>query len=66
MVQNQVESFSSWEELIKGAPEGPVLGPILFNLNDLSYADDTTFHTCDNNLNNLIKRLKHHAFLAIE
>ena len=29
MVQNQVESFSSWEELIKGAPEGPVLGPIL-------------------------------------
>ena len=52
-------------------------GPILFNLylNDLFYlpdftevcnfADDT-FHTCDNDLNNLIKRLEHDAFLAIE
>ena len=67
-------SFSSWEELIKGLPQGCVLGPILFNLylNDLFYlrdftevcnfADDTTFRACDNDLNNLIKRLEHDAF----
>ena len=70
--------FSSWEELIKGKPQGFVLGPILFNLylNDLFYlsdftevcnfADDTKFFACDNDLNNLIKRLEHDAFLAIE
>ena len=46
------------------------------NLNDLFYisdfgevcnsADGRTFHACDNDLNNLIKKLEHDAFLAIE
>ena len=70
-------SSSSQEELINGVPEGSVLGPILFNLylHDLFYlfdftefcnfADDTMFHPCDNDLNNLIKRLEHDAVLAI-
>ena len=46
------------------------------NLNDLFYisdfrkvcssADDRTFHACDNDLKNLIKKLEHDTFLAIQ
>ena len=31
-----------------------------------NFTDDTTFHAYDNDLNNLIKRLEHDAFLAYE
>ena len=62
-------SFSSWSELILGVPQGSVLGSLLFSnyINDLfylteltdvcNYADDTTFHACDLNLDDLIRRL---------
>ena len=30
-----------------------------------SFADDTAFHACDNDLNNLIERLEHDTVLAI-
>ena len=71
-------SFSSWEESIKGVHQKSVLKPLLFNLylNDLFYfadftevcnfADDTTLHGCDNDLNTLIMRLEHGASLAID
>ena len=42
----------------------------MFFLSDFTdlcnFADGTTFHACDMNLNFLIKRLEHDSFLAIE
>ena len=62
-------SFSDYNHLQLGVPQGSVLGPLFFNIyiNDLllsiqktelcNYADDTTIYTCDMHLENVISRL---------
>ena len=64
--------------MIKGISQGSALGSPLFylylnylfrfpNFTEVcNFADDTMCNDCDNDLNNLRKRLEHNAFLADE
>ena len=70
-------SFSLWSTLLKSVPQGSVLRRILFNifLNDLffilknteicNFADDTTPHACDTNLDELLLCLEHDTVLTV-
>ena len=70
------KSFSSWSALLQGAPQGSVLGPILFNiyLNDLFYflscnvcnfSDDTIPYVCNKNLEFVLLKLEEQSNIAI-
>ena len=64
-------SYSEWYDIVRGVPQGSILGPLFFNLfiNDLflfiertnicNFADDNTIYSCNINLQTILKDLKY-------
>ena len=64
-------SYSDWYNIVRGVPQGSILGPLLFNvfINDLflfikrtnicNFADDNTIYSCQNDLKTILKDLRY-------